>query len=244
LYSNCSGADVITDNKGEVVKHFILVVFLCFGLISFSGCDSETVTDIDGNIYKTVTIGSQVWMQENLKTTGYRDGSPIEYPGADNIHWLTNTDGAYAWYDNDEALYKDTCGALYNWHAVSNPAGLCPEGWSVPTNDDWQLLFDFLGGDDVAGGKLKTTGTIEDGTGLWESPNAGATNESGFSVVPAGIRLPAGWFDYLGGSTCLWSSSEINTLNAWGPALYTGNAGVFRGGGGKQLGFSVRCLKD
>ncbi len=222
----------------------LVSISLCFGFILLSGCDPNAVTDIDGNVYNTVTIGSQVWMAENLKTTRYHDGSPIEYPGTDNAKWLTNTSGGYSWYDNDEAKYKDTYGALYNWHAVNNAAGLCPSGWRVPSNDDWQLMFDFLGGDDVAGGKMKSTGTIEEATGLWKSPNTGATNESGFSGLPAGIRLPAGWFDYLGGSTCLWSSSEINTLNAWGPALNSGTAGVFRGGGGKQLGFSVRCIKD
>lgn len=114
----------------------------------------------------------------------------------------------------------------------------------MPSNEDWQVLFDDLGGNEVAGGKIKTTGTIEDGTGLWKSPNIGATNESGLSVVPAGIRLPAGWFDYIGGNACLWSSTERDTLSAWGPALYNGYEQVLRGGGGKQLGFSVRCLKD
>lgn len=217
---------------------------LCLLFLVMMSCDPNTVTDVEGNVYKTVTIGSQVWMAENLKTTSYRDGSPIQYPGADTTKWVTDTDGSYAWYDDDKAKYRDTYGALYNWYAVVNPAGVCPSGWRVPDDDDWETLFDFLGGTAVAGGKMKTTGTLEDGTGLWRSPNTAATNESGFSGLPAGYRGGGGWYDYMGGSAGWWSRSDFQELGARSPTIDYGDARVFTGVSGYHIGFSVRCLKD
>ncbi len=225
-------------------KKLLVTISLSFVSVFFNSCDTNTVADIDGNVYKTVTIGSQVWMAENLKTTRYSDGSQIKYPGTDTIKWTIDTDGSYAWYDNDEAKYKDTYGALYNWYAAINPAGLCPYGWSIPSNDDWNIMFAFLEGDDVAGGKMKSTGTIEEATGLWKSPNTGATNESGFSGLPAGYRGGGGWFHYIGGSAGWWSTAEFDELGAHSPTLDYSYARVFTGVSGKHIGFSVRCLKD
>jgi uncharacterized protein (TIGR02145 family) len=141
--------------------------------------ETNTVTDIDGNIYHTVTIGTQVWMVENLKTTKYRNGDPI--PNVTGNAWAALTTGAYCWYNNDAATYKATYGALYNWYAVADSRNIAPTGWHVPTDAEWTTLTTFLGGESVAGGKLKETGTNH-----WTSPNTGATNETGFTALPGG----------------------------------------------------------
>ena len=144
--------------------------------------NSGTVTDIDGNIYHTVTIGNQVWMKENLKTTKYKNATNIEYIGSDGLVWQLNTTGAYAWYNND-STWKYTYGALYNWSAVNSAKGLCPAGWHVPSDAEWTILTTYLGGANIAGGKMKETSTL-----LWESPNTGATNKSGFTALPGGYQ--------------------------------------------------------
>ena len=123
-----------------------------------------TVTDIDGNVYHTVTIGTQTWMVENLKTTKYNDGTAIPLV-TDSTAWLNLTTPGYCWYNNDAATYKNTYGALYNWFTV-NTSKLAPSGWHVPTDAEWTTLITYLGGETVAGGQMKSTGTIELGTGL------------------------------------------------------------------------------
>jgi uncharacterized protein (TIGR02145 family) len=134
--------------------------------ITFNATSSSgTVTDIDGNVYQTVTLGGQVWMAENLKVTRYRNGDPIPCVN-DASAWSGLSTGAYCHYNNDfnnAAIY----GRLYNWYAVSDSRNIAPGGWHVPTDTEWQTLVDLLGGSSVAGGKMKTTGTIQAGTGLW-----------------------------------------------------------------------------
>ena len=122
--------------------------------------------------------------------------------------------------------------------------GICPEGWHLPTDAEWTVLTDFLGGEDVAGGKMKTTGTIEAGTGLWYAPNTGATNESGFTALPGGLRYGNGNFSYMGDYAIFWSSSGSITYYAWGRYLYYSDAGVINNYVDKYLGFSSRCLQD
>ncbi len=117
--------------------------------------DMPTVTDIDGNVYQTVLINDRCWMAENLMTTKYQNGDAIAYPGTGNEQWESNVSGAYAWYDND-IDWKDSYGALYNWYAVNNPAGLCPEGWHVPTHDEWQALVNYTESDDIFTGRALT----------------------------------------------------------------------------------------
>ena len=212
--------------------------------------DPNTLKDIDGNVYTTVTIGTQVWMVENLRTTKYRNGTPIAHPGTNINEWRNNISGAYAWYDNDEITYKNPYGALYNWYAVKNPAGLCPAGWSVPIKEDWETLTNYLGGDVVAGGKLKERGTTH-----WESPNTGATNESGFTGLPGGIRI--GFLDNWGGENCgvfsgmsrfgiYWSSTGTGEHNIW--HFYTFNdeseSGLDDDEISETFGLTVRCIKD
>ena len=158
---------------------------------------AQTVTDINGNVYKTVTIGTQTWMAENLKSTKYNNGIPILLV-TDNTEWASLQSGAYCWYNNDDEN-RNEYGALYNWYAATN--NLCPTGWHVPNASDWITLISFLG-DSIAGGKLKEIGTLH-----WYSPNTGATNETGFTAKPGGERNENGSFNNKGYHAMLWSST-------------------------------------
>jgi len=199
---------------------------------------TSTVTDIDGNVYNTVTIGTQVWMAENLKTTKYNDNTSIPLV-TDNTAWAALTTSGYCWYNNDAATYKATYGALYNWHTV-NTGKLCPTGWHVPTDAEWTTLTTYLGGEGVAGGKLKETGTAH-----WISPNTGATNETGFTALPGGFRDYNGPCYYIGSYGLWWSSTEYSTTSsAWRRTMHYDNTSVLRDYFDKRLGFSVRCVRD
>jgi uncharacterized protein (TIGR02145 family) len=204
-------------------------------------CADQTVTDVDGNVYCIVTIGTQVWMAENLKVTHYRNGDPIPNV-TDNTEWTGLSNGAYCNYDNDPGNLA-TYGCLYNWYAVNDSCGIAPAGWHVPTDAEWQTLVYYLGGSSYAGGKMKTTGTIEAGTGLWYSPNTGATNESSFSALPGGL-CHRGYFFHLGHAAYFWSSTEYYSYYAWYRGLSRGYSGVYRYYYHKQNGFSVRCVRD
>jgi uncharacterized protein (TIGR02145 family) len=212
---------------------------------------SSNPVDVDGNVYTTVTIGSQVWMKENLKTSKYRNGDAIP-TNPTNIGWQNTTSGAYAIYNND-AANNTTYGKLYNWYAVADPRGLCPAGWHVPTDHDWQLLTKYLdpAADttgccaSIAGGKMKSTGTIDGGTGLWYSPNQDATNSSGFTGLPGGRRANNGTYNEIGYFGFWWSSTEYSSANAWYRYLDFYNGYSFRYYDyNKTSGFSVRCLRD
>ena len=194
--------------------------------------------DIDGNEYATVIIGNQVWMSENLKVTKYRDGTAIP-TGLSNSEWENTTSGAYAVYDNNET-HADTYGYLYNWYAVDDSRNIAPDGWHVPTDDEWTTLTDYLGGTSVAGGKMKETGTSH-----WNSPNTGATNESGFTAFPGGYRFYVnGDYNDIGSYGYFWSSSENNSSSAWKRILSYDNSEVNRNYDNKFYGFSVRCVRD
>jgi len=197
----------------------------------------ETVTDIDGNVYNTIMIGTQVWMVENLKTTRYNDGTSI--PNSIN-QWAYLTTGAYCNYNNDENN-SPTYGKLYNWFAVSGyPHDLAPVGWHIPTDDEWTTLATYLGGQDIAGSKLKETGTTH-----WVNTNSGATNESGFMALPAGERDGDNWGDFysLGFRNFFWSSTS-GSLDGFGWNLIKDDNEFNPFGAAKTHGFSVRCIKD
>jgi uncharacterized protein (TIGR02145 family) len=202
----------------------------------------DTVLDVDGNIYHKVAIGSQVWLVENLRTTHYRNGDsiPLVIPDA---QWKLLTTGARSYYDNLPSNEK-TYGSFYNWHAVNDSRGLCPEGWHVPSDQEWSHLAFLLGGDSIAGGKMKTTGTIEQGTGLWYSPNTGATNSSGFSGLPGGYRINYGNYYSVGNVAYFWSSSDTTNANGWNYVLDANNENLIRHYNFQTNGFSVRCMKD
>ena len=201
----------------------------------------ETVTDIDGNVYHTVAIGSQAWLKENLKAVRYNKGDSIP-DVSDDDQWSNLKKGARCNYDKDP-LQVGTYGRLYNFFAASDTRNICPVGWHVPTDTEWQTLIDYLGGAAVAGGKLKTTGTLEQGTGLWRQPNLGATNESGFSAIPGGIRGFNAGFSLLSESATFWTSTEQLTLASSREISYKyENAEPHSTN--KTEGYSVRCIKD
>jgi uncharacterized protein (TIGR02145 family) len=197
----------------------------------------STITDIDLNHYRIVQIGKQVWMAENLKTIKLNDGTSIPLV-TDGAVWFNLTTPGYCWYNNDEATYKNTYGTLYNWYTV-NTGKLAPTGWHVPTDAEWTALTDYLGGVNVAGGKLKETGTVH-----WIDPNTGATNETGFTALPEGYRNDGGSFFNVGYFASWWSSSEDDTNTAWDRFLNYNTSNVTRFNDIKCCGFSVRCVRD
>jgi uncharacterized protein (TIGR02145 family) len=200
---------------------------------------NTNLADVDGNSYKTVTIGTQVWMAENLKTTKYNDGTAISNV-TDNTAWSTNTTGAYCNYSNTLAN-SDIYGSLYNWYvaASTNSKKVCPIGWHVPTDAEWTTLTTYLGGGSVAGGKLKETTTIH-----WLSPNTGATNETGFTALPGGYRDGSGSFGLIGIYGFWWSSSISGTTYAWYRYMINSNGSISGGDNPQHAGSYVRCLKD
>ncbi|MBM3919564.1 MAG: hypothetical protein FJ344_08715, partial [Sphingomonadales bacterium] len=206
---------------------------------------TPTVTDIDGNVYNTVQIGTQCWTQSNLKVSKYRNGDNISNI-TDNTAWsqtFTSSTGAWCNYDNssaNDALY----GKLYNWYAATDSRGLCPTGWHVPSDAEWTTLTTFLGGLYVAGGAMKSTAT-QPTPGGWNAPNFGATNSSGFTGLPGGYRDSGGGFNNLGYYGFWWSSSVAGSGSAWYRVLNYDYANAYRYNGGyHRYGFSVRCARD
>jgi uncharacterized protein (TIGR02145 family) len=226
-----------------------LILGLFMAIATSCGKDEEEVNivkDADGNVYKTVVIGTQVWMAENLKTSKYRDGSPIP-TGLDNTQWYNTTTGAYTIYPyasinglGSDAEVLQAYGALYNRYAV-NTGNLCPTGWHVPTLDEYTTLANFLGGVSVAGGKLKSTSTAPATNPFWDSPNTGATNDVGFSAIPGGYRS-----SIYGSITIIgfyWTSTTIATQSKVAFMSYN-DAIINFGWDNLTTGFSVRCIKD
>jgi uncharacterized protein (TIGR02145 family) len=215
-------------------------------------CGTTSILDIDGNIYNTVQIGTQCWTQSNLKVSKYRNGDIIS-TGLTDSAWQNTTSGAYAIYNNDpvnDGLY----GKLYNWYTVNDTRGLCPTGWHVPSDAEWNILVKYLdpnadtvcGGcwqSSIAGGALKST-AMQPTSGGWASQNTGATNSSGFTALPGGLRDGDGGFGSLTGSGFWWSSSVLSGSVAWGRYLSSHSSGIFRTNGNRTGGFSVRCCRD
>ncbi len=200
------------------------------------------VSDIDGNGYHIITIGTQTWMLENLKTTRYNDGTVIPNV-TKNTDWSLLVTPGYCWYNNDKATYGDPYGALYNWFAIDTATNgnknICPAGWHVPSDSEWTVLIDFLGGELTAGGKLKETGTTH-----WISPNEGATNESGFTALPGGWRFFPDSFCDIGKTGNWWCSDEIDTHRAFMIKIHNNYGGLNNTIDYKNVGCSVRCIKD
>lgn len=191
-------------------------------------------------MYASVKLGGYVVMKRNLNVSHYRNGDIIPQVRG-KVAWAALTTGAWCWYNNDSAngaIY----GKLYNWFAVNDPRGLAPAGWHIPSDAEWTTLTTLLGGN--AGGKMKSTGTIEAGTGLWHDPNTGATNGSGFTGLPGGYRSFFGTFGLIGFNGYWWSSTENLNYYAWYRYLYYTNSFINRYYDSKQNGFSVRCVRD
>jgi uncharacterized protein (TIGR02145 family) len=204
--------------------------------------DKTTITDIEGNSYKVVKIGTQVWMAENLKTAKYNDGTKIPNV-TDKTQWSNLTSGAWCYYDNNVAN-NAKYGKLYNWYAVSKTTNgnknVCPTGWHVPTDAEWTVLTDYLGGESVAGDKLKEVGRRS-----WIRPNTDCTNESLFTGLPGGGRYDGGRYADIGYYGIWWSSTENGSSDAWFRYLINCNGTSYRiFGKPKRNGFSVRCLRD
>jgi len=199
------------------------------------------IFDYDGNEYTTVTIGTQTWLVENLLTTHYNNGVPINhYTTAQSASWAADTSGAYDWYNSDEGTYKDPYGALYNWFAIDNPNGLAPTGTRVATKADWDTLNTYLGGSSVAGGKLKEAGFAH-----WNSPNTGATNETGFTALPGGYKGATGTFFVSINVDGLWWADFESGNNGQRYYMQSGSA-TLQGDTSldKNFGMSIRCIVE
>ena len=206
-------------------------------IVSFTTDSLGEVTDIDGNKYKTIALGLQIWMADNLKTTRYNDGTAIPYV-TDAGKWASLSGPGFCWYKNSESTFKPMYGAIYNWYAI-NDNRLCPEGWHVPDNTDWDHLADYLGGWNSAGGKLKVKGDA-----YWSTPNTGATNEYMFSALPGGLRYLDGEFRDFGFGGYWWSASEQSAERAFFRHIFYEEVSLFRFDNDKRNGFYVRCIKN
>ena len=226
---------------------------------AFSPCGT-TISDIDGNYYNTVLIGAQCWTKENLRVRKYNNGTSILFDatggyGGSSTTWQNLTIGAHTIYAHDSTVTtpsnRTKYGYLYNWYAAkgiyttgnipsTDTLNICPSGWHVPTDAEWTTLTTELGGESVAGGKMKSVGTA-----YWNSPNTGATNESGFSVLPGGYRSFNGSFNFFRNYAFFWSATEFDDFNAWNRNLYFNDGNVYRFNYlNKSVGASVRCLRD
>lgn len=231
---------------------------------------STTVTDYDGNVYNTVTIGTQVWMAENLKTTHYANGTAIPLVNTTST-WdaLTATSKAYCWY-NDSIKYKDTHGALYTWAAAMNGAtsvtanpsgiqGVCPTGWHLPSDAEWTQMENYLADNGhnydgtTGGGSAKIAKSLASTSGWIVSSTTGAVgntdyptyrNKSGFTALPGGYRDYGGTFYGIGNDGYWWSATEFSATDAWYRGMSGSYSGVGRGSFSKEVGFSVRCVRD
>lgn len=233
----------------RISKYFYIII--CSGLLTLSySCSkepdnpttpsndnntSETILDVDGNIYHAIKIGNQTWLKENLKVSKFCNGDSIPLITHDST-WMQLTEGAYSYYENDSA-HQDTYGNLYNWYVMNDSCGICPTGWHVPSKTEWETLINYLGGDWVAGGPMKETGTNN-----WLAPNTDATNQSGFSGLPGGswsnaygdIGKRAYWWTETGFSPTgayYWSVNHNSTISSWNSTP-------------KAYGLSIRCVKD
>ena len=222
------------------------------GGVNTGGCAGgpTIVTDIDGNVYNVVSIGNQCWMKENLKTTHYRNGNPIQTNLTATQWYPSTTSGACADYDNNPTN-TTVYGKLYNWYAVADPQGLCPTGWHIPTDSEWHILVKFIDSNAdtsnwpglqsaIVGSSLKEIGTTH-----WASPNANATNSSGFTALPGGYRgsgVPD--YCYIGNNGFWWTATPVNTYEAFTRALNYDNNEIDKSKQPRWTGFSVRCVRD
>jgi uncharacterized protein (TIGR02145 family) len=213
---------------------------------------SDDCMDIDGTVYKTVKIGDQLWMAENLKARHYRNGDPIPNVTS-NSDWQNLLTSAYCVFDNNES-HADTYGYLYNWYAVDDSCKIAPAGWHVPSDEDWKQLEIYLGMSrseaDTGGYRGTNEGSkLAGNASLWEDVDGDLESNSefgtsGFSALPGGYRSTSGNYYLLGKNAYFWSSTEATSTYAWCRNLYFLYSDVYRWGNNKQCGFSVRCVRD
>ena len=198
-----------------------------------------TFTDIDGNNYTSVKIGTQIWMVQNLRTTKYRNGDLIGTTSPDTLDLRSENAPKCQWiykgYDDKVAIY----GRLYTWYAVSDSRNIAPSGWHVPSSSEWATLIDYLDEQFIPGAKLKETGTTH-----WITPNTSANNSSGFTALPGGWREVSGAFNFIKYDGFWWSNNESSAVEAWGLRMFYDSSDSYSTSIMKKYGFSVRCLKD
>lgn len=229
---------------------FIVALMAVMGL--FTSCNEEpiptnTVTDIDGNVYHTITIGTQTWMVENLMTTHYNDGTSIPYV-TDNIHWNILASPAYCWYNNDAANNKNIHGALYNWYAV-NTGKLAPKGWHVATDAEWTTLQNYVNANlgispSVAKALAATTYWVFDSSANTIGNDLSKNNSTGFTALPSGFRNNTGSFTTIGLYGYFWTSSNKDSQSAWYRVLYFNDSNAGKSDNVYKYAMSVRCIKD
>lgn len=239
------------------MNSLIKLTILAFGMIMYvSACKTgnsekeETVTDVDGNVYSIIHIGNQVWMGENLKTRHYNDGTPIPVV-AEGEKWRNMTSPAMCWYDNSESKYKNTYGALYNWYAASS-GNICPEGWHVPTEEDWEILKEYLVNYGFGYGENELIGKSLASSKGWKTSskvNAIGNNQSmndktGYKAYPGGIRFSNGEFRHMFENAKWWSADESSNNEAVIRFLSYNDSGLSEYSNRKENGFSIRCVKD
>ncbi len=221
------------------MKHQLIFIttLLIFATTASGQQLKDTVVDIDNNVYHTVKIGTQTWMAENLAVTHYRNGDNI-INVTDSAQWSRLKTGAYCNYNNDTNIAKKY-GLLYNWYAVTDIRNIAPKGWHVPTDDEWEKLTDYLGGENEAGYKLK-----EQDTNHWKSPNDSSTNETGFTALPGGYRYHNGSFGFIGVYGAYWGSNEYDFIEGWSLGMTYSDRTAIILSGTKTNGLTVRCIKD
>jgi uncharacterized protein (TIGR02145 family) len=232
----------------KVKMQVYITILIMFSALTTISCEKENkplftldqpVTDIDGNVYNTIKINNQIWMAENLKTKKYNNGDLIGTTIPPNSDISNEPSPKYEWaYDGNESNMT-IYGLLYTWYSVNDDRKLCPTGWHVPTDTEWKILTEFLGGDSIAGGKLKQTGTT-----YYFAPNLGATNESGFTALPSGLRYATGVFYSLGDGPIWWTSTEFDNNNAIFRSLGYSGIAIRRDYFPKNNGMAIRCIKD
>lgn len=228
-------------NDKSISKFLFIAQFSLIILLFFAGCkpvNNNRVKDIDGNSYKTVKIGNQIWMAENLRVTRYRNGDSINKI-TDNRKWITTTQGAYCYYNNNDSI-APIYGGLYNWHSLQNKKGLAPKGWHIPSEAELQILMDALGGDNFSADKMKETGTEN-----WLYPNKDANNKSDFRALPGGYRNGQDGNFYNMRSNGYWWTQNISyQMYSWSERIFYRYASAYRNDQSIKSGLSIRCIKD
>ena len=251
--SSNPGVAIIKGNKGIITGSGTCIITATqapsgiFTSGSITTSFSMNVVDIDGNVYRTISIGDQDWMKENLKVTRFRNGAPIPNV-SENKEWATITGGAFCWINNDTSNRDNNYGALYNWYAVTDSRKICPVGWHVPTDAEWQVMERYLGMTFAEAEETVLRGAnqglqLKDTTGWVRKGNG--TNSTNFSAIPAGLRVAAtGLFYNTGIDACWWTSTEEDTYKAWLRNMYYFFNSIYRIPDSKNFGFSVRCVRD
>ena len=223
----------------------VVVTLFCLGLIGVQCKTSQkeqVIKDVDGNIYQTITVGTQFWMAENLKTTKYNDGTAIQLVTGDKA-WEALATPGYCWYNNDAVTYKSAYGAIYNWYTVNNDK-LCPAGWHVPTYYEWGTLTTYLGVAPGSADSLASQNRKETSTTNWLNGSDVSINRRGFLSFQGGYRNDDGSFSPIGDYCRWWMSAEWNISTVWGPFLTYGYRPGVNSFVGMREGFSVRCIKN